>query len=74
MTRADFRQAFRQRRQSPGYAATAVLTLAVAIGANSAIFSAVNAVLLRPLPVEAPGDLAVVWQTDEGGTAVVELT
>ena len=70
----SLRYAARHLRQSPGYVATAVLTFAVAIGANSAIFSAVNAVLLRPLPVEAPDNLAVVWQTDEGGQAVVELT
>ncbi len=71
---SDIRHAVRHLRQSPGYAATAVLTFALAIGANSAIFSAVNTVLLRPLPVEAPENLAVVWQTDEGGKAVVELT
>jgi putative ABC transport system permease protein len=70
----SLRYGARRLRQSPGYVATAVLTFAVAIGANSAIFSAVNAVLLRPLPVEAPDTLAVVWQTDEGGQAVVELT
>ena len=71
---ADLRDAFRHLRQSPGYTATAVLTFALAIGANSAIFSAVNTVLLRPLPIESPDNLAVVWQTDEGGKAVVELT
>ena len=70
----DVRHAFRHLRQSPGYAATAILTFALAIGANSAIFSAVNTVLLRPLPVDAPGNLAVVWQTDAGGQAVIELT
>jgi putative ABC transport system permease protein len=70
----DLRDAFRHLRQAPGYTATAVLTFALAIGANSAIFSAVNTVLLRPLPVESPDNLAVVWQTDEGGKAVVELT
>ena len=70
----SLRDAVRHLRQSPGYAATVVLTFALAIGANSAIFSAVNAVLLRPLPLEAPEELAVVWQTDEGGQAVVELT
>ena len=71
---SDIRHALRHLRQSPGYATTAILTFALAIGANSAIFSAVNTVLLRPLPIEAPEDLAVVWQTDEGGKAVVELT
>jgi putative ABC transport system permease protein len=70
----SLRHAVRQLRPSPGYVATSLLTFAVAIGANSAIFSAVNAVLLRPLPLEAPDNLAVVWQTDEGGQAVVELT
>jgi predicted permease len=70
----ELRQILRRLVQSPGYAATAVLTFALAIGANSAIFSAVNTILLRPLPVEAPEDLAVVWQTDEGGLAVIELT
>ncbi len=70
----DLRLELRRLWQSPGHAVTAALTLALAIGANSAIFSAVHAVLLRPLPVESPDDLAVVWQTDTGGQAVVELT
>ena len=70
----DLRLELRRLWQSPGHAVTAALTLALAIGANSAIFSAVRAVLLRPLPVESPERLAVVWQTDEGGQAVVELT
>ena len=74
MSAREIRQTIRRLVQSPGYAATAILTFALAIGANSAIFSAVNAILLRPMPVEAPGDLAVVWQTDDGGRAVVELT
>jgi putative ABC transport system permease protein len=74
MSGADLRHTLRRLWQSPGYAVTAVLTFALAIGANSVIFSAVNTVLLRPLPIEAPEDLAVVWQTDEGGQAVVELT
>jgi putative ABC transport system permease protein len=71
---ADFQLALRHLRKSPGYTATAVLTFALAIGANSAIFSAVSAILLRPLPVSAPESLAVVWQTDERGQAVIELT
>jgi putative ABC transport system permease protein len=70
----DFRLAVRHLRRAPGYTATAVLTFALAIGANSAIFSAVNVVLLRPLPVEAPGRVAVVWQTEATGQGVIELT
>jgi putative ABC transport system permease protein len=71
---SDLRLAVRHLRRAPGYSATAVLTFALAIGANSAIFSAVNVVLLRPLPVEAPARVAVVWQTTATGQGVVELT
>ena len=74
MLLADLRQAARQLRASRGYTTAVVLTFACAIAASTAIFSAVNAVLLRPLPVRDPGQLHVVWQTDEGGQAVVELT
>jgi putative ABC transport system permease protein len=71
---ADARHTFRHLRQSPGFTIATVLTFAIAIGSNSAIFSAVNTVLLRPLPVSAPEQLAVIWQTDHGGQAVIELT
>ena len=71
---ADLRLASRHLRRAPGYTATAVLTFALAIGANSAIFSAVNVILLRPLPVASPGRLAVVWQTGTNDNRVIELT
>src|SRR5262245_19754454 len=68
------RLALRHLRRSPGYLAAAVVTFTLAIGANSAIFSAVRAVLLRPLPMNDPSRIAVVWQTDARGQGVVELT
>ena len=61
--RQDVRLAFRHLRRAPAFAAVAVLTLVLAIGANTAIFSAVSAVLLRPLPWPHGDRLAVAWGT-----------
>jgi putative ABC transport system permease protein len=61
----DMRYGIRQLRRNPGFAAVAGLTLALGIGANTAIFSVVYSVLLRPLPFKDPGRLVRLFETEQ---------
>jgi len=64
----DLRRAFRTLRRSPGFTAVSVLTLALAIGATTAIFSVVYGVLLRPLPYENPARIMAIHEVTNKGT------
>ena len=62
----DLRHALRMLGKSPAFAATAIVSLAIGIGANSAIFSVTNALILRPLPYPDADRIAIIWQRSPG--------
>src|SRR5258705_8124896 len=66
-TMNDLKFAFRQLLKNPGFTAVAVLTLALGIGANTAVFSVINATLLRPFPYENSERLIILQERNAGG-------
>ena len=67
--RQDVRSALVAMRRAPGFAATALITLALGVGATTAVFSIVHGVLLRPLPYAAPDRLVRLWEEYPGGVS-----
>ena len=70
----DLRHGVRTLGRTPTFTAVVLLTLAIGIGANTAVFSVVNSVLLRPLPYPQPERLVAVWQTAPGAAGMSNLS
>ncbi|HVU46650.1 MAG TPA: ABC transporter permease [Terracidiphilus sp.] len=71
---ADLKFTLRRLRKSPGFAATILLTLAIGIGANTAVFSVINSVLLKPLPYPDSEQLAALWLDAPGASGLANFT
>ncbi|MBV9746162.1 MAG: ABC transporter permease, partial [Acidobacteriia bacterium] len=70
---ADLKLTFRRLRKSPGFGITVLLTLAIGIGANTAVFSVVNSVLLKPLPYPASDRLVSLWLNAPGAAGLANF-
>ena len=64
---ATFKYAFRGLLRQPTFALVAIVTLALGIGANTAIFSVIKTVVLNPLPYESPEKIAILWEVNPDG-------
>jgi len=64
----DIRYALRQLRKNPGFACTAIVILGLGIGASTAIFSAVNPILFKPLPYPRASRIMMIWYAGENGS------
>ena len=70
----DLKLVFRRLRKSPGFAATVILTLAIGIGANTAVFSVLNSVLFKPLPYPKPNQLVAVRLIAPGAAGLADFS